>query len=266
MTNELFVKSSSETRQLEKRQRILYAAISGFVVGTIAALASSFINVLVYPDLPIHTSWPQFFGLWALWAGVGAVLAGVAAISSEGWSTILLSAFLMATTVLVVNFVQGINSIFLNMLVLMGLALPFTAILTPVAYIFFWLARRFMEARLLTGVERSKIMAINILVIILVGLLPGLYSKFNVRAEQAIYIVHDMLQEGRQSVPVPLTKTEGFAEHRDQPYTLSQVKSVFSTVGIDVTAHYEDGYQILCTVILYSGSEPRMNPCKRISP
>jgi hypothetical protein len=266
MTNELFIKSSSETRQLEKRQRILYGVISGFIVGTIAALASSFINVLVYLDLPIHTSWPQFLGVWVLWAGAGAVLAGVAAVSSEGWSTILLSAFLMATTILVVNFVQGIDSIFLNMLVLLGLALPFTAILTPVAYIFFWLARRFKKSRILTGRERSKIMIINVLVIILVGLLPGLYSKFNARAEQAVYMVHDMLQEGRQSVPVPLTKTEGFAEHKDQPYTLSQAKSVFSTVGIDVTAHYDDGYQILCTVIMYSGSEPRMNPCKGYLP
>jgi len=266
MTNELFIKPSSEARQLEKRQRILYAVLCGFVAGTSAALASSFVNLVLYPDLPIYISWPQVLGVWALWTGAGAALAGVAAISSEGWSSILLSALLMAVTVLIVNFVQGINNLFLNMLVLMGLALPFTAILTPVSYIFFWLARRFMEARLLTGRERSRIVIVNVLVILVVGLLPGLYSKFNGRAEKAVYMVHEMLQEGGQFVPVPLTKTEGFIEHRDQSYTLSQEKSVFSTVGIDVTVHYDDGYEILCTVILYSDSEPRMNPCKGFSP
>jgi hypothetical protein len=266
MTNELFIKTSNASNQLEKRQRITYAAISGFIAGTICAVVSSFINVWLYPDLPIYISWPGVCGLWALWAGAGGVLAGVAAISSEGWSSIILSAFLMATTALIFNFVQGTANFFLTVLILLGLALPFTAILTPVAYVFFWLSRRFMEARLLTGWERSKILIVNLFVIIGVGFLPGLYSKFDPRAEQAVRMTHDLLQEGTQTVPTPLTKTEGFTEHRHQAYTLSQVESVYSTAGVDVTAHYEDGYSLLCTVILYPGSEPRISPCKGRAP
>ncbi len=267
MTNELFIKTSNVSNQLEKRQRIIYAVISGFIAGTICALVSSFINVWLYAELPIYISWPKVFGLWVLWAGAACVLAGVAAISSEGWSSILLAAFVMAATVLILNFVGDMSNLFLYILILLGLSLPFTALLAPVAYIFFWLSRRFMEARLLTGWERSKILIVNIFVIILVGLLPGLYSKFNPRAEQAVHLTHDLLQEGAQVVPTPLTKTEGFTEHKDQPYTLSQVvPSVYSTVGVDVTAHYEDGYSILCTVILYPGEEPRISPCKGLLP
>jgi hypothetical protein len=266
MTNELFIKTSIASNQLEKRQRIIYAAISGFIAGTICAVVSSFINVWVYPDLPIYISWTGVFGLWALWAGAGCVLAGVAAISSEGWSSIILAAFLMAATALIFTSVSEMTNLLIGMVILIALALPFTAIFAPVAYVFFWLSRRFMEARLLTGRERSKILVVNILVIILLGLLPGLYSKFNARTEQAVRLTHDLLQGSAQTLPPSLVKTEGFMEHRNQAYTLSQIPSVNSTEGVDVTAHYEDGYGILCTVILYPGSEPRVNPCKGLLP
>jgi hypothetical protein len=108
----------------EKRQRILYAALSGFAAGTIQAVVAGCINVWLYPGLSIDISWPAIFQAWLLWAGLGGILASVAAVSSEGWSTIILSALLMAVAALVVNFVHGIDSLFLNMLVLLGLAIP----------------------------------------------------------------------------------------------------------------------------------------------
>jgi hypothetical protein len=124
-----------------------------------------------------------------------------------------------------------------------------------------------MEARLLSGRERSKILLGNVIVIVLLGLLAGLYSKYDGRAQRAVSLVHEMLQDRSDSIPVPLTRTEGFTEHRGQPYTLSQVDSVYSTVGVDVTAHYEDGYRVMCTVIQYEeDQEPRMNPCKGYLP
>jgi hypothetical protein len=266
MTNKPFAKTSNLSSQMEKRQRILYAAISGFLAGTICALVSNFINVWLYPDLPIYVSWPAVLVSWALWAGAGCVLAGVAATSSDGWSGIVLAAFLMAATALIFTSVQEMNNLLIGIIILLGLALPFAAIFAPVAYIFFWLSRRFMEARLLNGRERSKILVVNILVIILLGVLPGLYSKLNARTELAVRLTHDLLQGGTQAVPAQLVETEGFMEHRDQAYTLSQAPSVSSTEGVDVTAHYEDGYGILCAVILYPGSEPRVNPCKGLLP
>jgi hypothetical protein len=74
-----------------------------------------------------------------------------------------------------------------------------------------------------------------------------------------------MLQSGAQaSAPAayPLQlKTEGYTEHKDQAYTLSQKPSDSSTVGVDVTAHFEDGYELMCTVVLYNLDDPKIRPC-----
>jgi hypothetical protein len=199
------------------------------------------------------------------------VVAAIAVISSEGWTSILLSAFCMASTILIINFVQDMSNIFLNLLILLGLAIPFTAMMTPLAYIFYWLTQRFVRATEFNGWARGRIIVVNILVIIALGLIPGFYTKMNATAERGVHLVHGILQDAAQApstdeYPLALLKTDGFAEHRVQSYTLSQAPSVYSTVGVDVTAHYEDGYIISCTVILYPGSDPYISPCKGVLP
>lgn len=271
MNNYLFPPSTNLSNQAEKKRRIIYGAISGFAVGTICAVVSTFINTWLYPDLPIYMSWMGAFQLWLLWAGMGCILAGVAAFSAEGWFSILLSAFLMTLTTLILNFIKGSDGLLLNLVILIGLAIPFTAALMPLAYIFFWLSRRFVQAENPKELNRWKIRLVNGLVIVFLGFLPGIYARFNVRAEKGMHLIHDVLQEGAQAssvdtYPISLRKTEGYGEHKDQSYTLSQRPSSYSTVGVDVTAHFEDGYEIKCTVILYTTKDPNISPCKGITP
>jgi len=272
MTYQIFEQSSSIAKKnSERKRRILYAILIGFAAGTIAAITSSFVNVWFYPDLPIYFEWRPVFYAWVIWAVWTGVLAGIAVISSEGWTSILLSAFSMAATILVINFVHDMDNIFLNLLILLGLALPFTAIMTPLAYIFFWLTRRFEHALDSKGWERARIFFVNGVIILGLGAIPGIYAKMDARAEQGMRLVHGILQDAAQASSLnayhkALLKTDGLAEHKDQPYSLSQAPSVYSTVGIDVTAHYKDGYTIFCTVILYPGSDPFISPCKGTLP
>lgn len=272
MANQIYELSTSiAKKKADRKQRMFYAFLSGFAAGTVAAITSSFINVWLYPRLPIYFEWPSVFITWILWALVSGVVASIAVISSEGWTSILLSAFCMASTILIINFVQDMSNIFLNLLVLLGLALPFTAIMTPLAYIFYWLTQRFVRATEFNGWARGRIIIVNILVIIALGLIPGFYAKMNATAEHGVQLVHGILQDAAQASSadeyhLALLKTEGFTEHKDQSYTLSQRPSVYSTVGVDVTAYYEDGYTISCTVILYPGSDPYISPCKGVLP
>jgi MFS family permease len=262
----LSAKNNSETKQ-----RVLFAALSGSIAGTTAALLSSFINTWLFPDLPLHLEWSSIFFAWVLWAVLGGILAGVAAFSSEGWKSVLLSALSMAVTILILNFMQSSESTLLNVVVLIGLSLPFTAMMIPLASLFFWLARRFVEAMSLKGWACLKIFLVNFIIILALGALPGVYAKMNAKAERGVRIIHGILQAAAQASSPDafhksLLKTEGFADHKDQPYTLSQAPSVYSTVGVDVTAHYDDGYTILCTIVLYPGSDPSIIPCKGQAP
>ena len=143
--------------------------------------------------------------------------------------------------------------------------------MTPLAYVFFWLARRFMRVQDMQGWQRWKVLILNALIILALGTMPGLYSKFDDRAEQGLTIINGILQETARATtpetyPIPLLRTDGFSKHHAAAFTLSQSPSAYSTVGVDVTAYYEDGYTLRCTVVLYPGQEPYLSSCKGILP
>ncbi|MBI5354790.1 MAG: hypothetical protein HZB50_19270 [Chloroflexi bacterium] len=250
----------------EKKQGIIFAAIIGCVTGTIIAIATSFINTWVFRDLPLYLNWKSIAFAWLMWTVLLGLLAGITWLSSEGWKSIVLSAGCMSLTILIFNFIQSSDGVMLNIVVLMGLLLPFTAMLSPLAFIFFWLAYRFVESKHLQVWSRIRVVVLNVIVIFVVGALPGLYVKFDARTEQAVRLVHGILQDAPNTLHRSLLKTEGLADHMGKPYTLSQSPSEFSTVGIDVTAHYDDGYTIICTVVLYPGSDPVITPCRGQTP
>lgn len=256
--------SEPGTNRDERNQRILYGALSGLLTGTLCVVAITFINTWLYPGLPLYISWTSTLKLWLLWAGVATVVAGVSALSAENWSSVLASAFLMALIILIINFLQSENSLPLTIVMIVGLSLPFTAVMTPVAYIFFWLSKRFAMLKNTAPAERWKLLLLNGLVILGLGFLPGLYEKFDIRAETGVRLVHEMLQSAARSTdsysPL-LQKLDGYAQHKDQPYTLSQKVSTSSTVGIDVTAHFEDGYELICTVVMYHVEDPNIRNC-----
>lgn len=252
----------SKSKDPEKLQRVLFAALSGFIAGTIATLASSYINIWLFPDLPLHLDWSRIFIAWILWAVVGGLLAGISGFSAEGWKSILLSAVSMTSTILLLSSMQSSENTNLKIVAFVGLLFPISAMVLPLAIIFFWLARRFIRAVSERGWARNKLFLVNFIVILALGMVPGLYAKMNARAERGVRIVHGILQDAPGTIHEELLKTEGFSEHADQPYTLSQTDSAYSTVGVDVTAHYEDGYTIICTVVLYPGSDPSISFCK----
>jgi hypothetical protein len=172
----------------------------------------------------------------------------------------------MAVAVLVINSIQGSESMMVSLVAFFGLLLPFFAMLFPLAALFYWLAKRSVEALSLSGWPRIRVFLVNAVIILVLGALPGWYVKMDQRAEQGVRIIHNILQGSPMEFKEDLSKTSGFLEHQGQSYALSQVDSSYSTVGVDVTVHYEDGYTIMCTVVLYPGQEPSVSPCKSQTP
>lgn len=271
MSYYLFPPPDPALKILEKKRRITYAAMSGLTAGTLCALILIFINTWAYPDLPLYIDPFNALMLSLFWMAGLSLFAGGSAYTAEGWGSIIPSSILMGAAVLLLNFLQGTSNLFLNVVVLAGLLIPFSGMLMPIGYLFFRLAERFIHARDLSGWARWRILIANALIIILLGALPGAYAKFNLRAEKSVYLVHAMLQENMRvnspdALSKPLLNNQNFMEHRASPYTLSQAESRISTVGIDVTAHYADGYLIRCLVILYPDREPSISSCKEIQP
>lgn len=254
----------------ERKQRVSFAALSGFSAGTISTFIIAYINIWLFPDIPLRLDWLSILTAWLLWAVLGSLLAGLSGLSSEGFKSIAFSAVSMSFSILMLSSMQSSESTTLKIVALVGLLFPIAAMLSPLAVIFFWLARRFIQVMSLKGWARLKILIVNFLIIFVIGVLPGLYVKMDSRSEKAVRVIHQILQDARTSAPdvlhKSLLKTEGFADRKSQPYTLSQAASIYSTVGVDVTVHYEDGYKMTCTVVMYPGSEPSIYPCKFLAP
>jgi MFS family permease len=251
----------------ERKRRVSFAALSGFIAGTIATFITSYINIWRFPELPLHLEWSSILTTWILLAVLGGILAGVAAFTLEGWKSILISAAGMAFTLLLLSSMQSSEGTLLKIVAIVGLLFPIAAMVAPLAAIFFWLAHRFMQATASKGWTRFKIIFVNCIVIVVLGILPGLYAKMSSRAEQGVRLIHGILQDAAkapasEALHKALSKTKGFPAHKNQPYTLSQTQSTYSTVGVDITVHYDDGYTMICTVVLYPGSNPSIYPCK----
>lgn len=262
MTTQGFFTKNNSVRN----QRMFFAALSGFFTGTVVTLATSFINTWFFPDLPLYLNWSSVLVAWVMWAFLGGLLASLSALSAEGWAGVFVSALSMAVAVLVINSIQGSESMMVSLVAFFGLLLPFFAMLFPLAALFYWLAKRSVEALSLSGWPRIRVFLVNAVIILVLGALPGWYVKMDQRAEQGVRIIHNILQGSPMEFKEDLSKTSGFLEHQGQSYALSQVDSSYSTVGVDVTVHYEDGYTIMCTVVLYPGQEPSVSPCKAQTP
>jgi MFS family permease len=248
----------------ERNRRVFFSALSGFVVGSIATCVTAYVNVWRFPELPIHLDWAAIFVTWLLLAVVGGILAGVAGFSHEGWKSILLSAVGISLTLLLYSSAQSSESMTLKIVALVGMLFPIAAMVSPLPLIFFWLASRFVQAASSKIWMRFNIVFVNCLMIVGLGALSGLYARMDARAEQGMRLIHEIIQDAAQTgaLHTALLKTAGFSAHKDQPYTLSQTPSAFSTVGVDITVHYDDGYTMTCTVVLYPGRDPAVYPCK----
>ena len=174
--------SISKHTDPERKKRMLFAALSGFVAGTIATIVSSYINTWVFPDIPFYLEWSSIFVAWLLWAVLGGLLAGIAGLSDEGWKGILFSALGMAFSILLLNAMQSSESTMLKIIAFVGLLFPIAAMVTPLAVIFFWLASRFMQMISLKGWARWKIILVNLIVIVILGVIPGVYAKIEFKS------------------------------------------------------------------------------------
>lgn len=242
-------------------RRLLFSFLNGLAAAAIAAVMTSFINIWLYPDLPLNFDAAAFWQRFISWSLLGGVLSGLAAYSAEGWKGISLSALGMALVLLGISFQQSPGAPKVVLVAFAGLLLPFMAMCIPLAWLFFWLAGRFEKTQQLTGLPRARVLLVNGIIVFALGIVPGWFAKFNSTAENGVRVLHQALQAAPSNPDKAFEKVEGFAERAGQAYTLSQVDSAYSTVGVDVTAHYADGYRMVCTVVLYPNSGPRISPC-----
>ena len=254
--------SSDNDTRLQKIQRAMVGALYGLLAGTTFVLMSTFIDLLLYSDLPLGVDWSIFASRWAL-IGLGLALIGaLTCFFSETWAGVLAGAVAASLLALTSALFSSPTTAALKLIVLLFTLVPAAAMSLPIAWIF----RRLAESHALAlHLEQSTArIARLVLIAVVLGAGFGYFAKMSRREVSALRFMHEALQTMDESPKPQLRDLPGLREHGGMEYKLFQKESNLSTEGFDVRAEYNDGYIVQCVVVVYPGSSPYLSSCESI--
>jgi hypothetical protein len=246
--------------------RMRVGAAYGFFGGIVYALVHGTVDVLTYPDLPMHILWPETL-LLAVLLGAGLALGGAAAgQGEESVQGILTSAAVLSLIALVVSISQSTLIMSMRLIAFTVLILPIAAVCFPVAWLLHWLGVRQSALNAKEGWVRLRGTALLILCVFTLSAAPALFSRMPRAAARAVTFVHERFQAASAGdtealAQIPLQNIPDLPAHLAQPYELSYIKSKTSSVGYDVTLWFADGYIATCTLTVYGEQKPFLRAC-----
>jgi len=225
-------------------------------MGIAFTLTASFIDVILYPNLPLAVDW-NLLETRLFVIGVGLALIGVTtALWVEFWpglgSGILTAGLLALGSALYTSQ----SSTGLKLIVLIFSLMPVAFLSLPIVLTLRWLVKRHI-ASLTLKQPTSRIVGLVILALVL-GAICGSFLKMSQRAVSATSYMHNLLQMGNNQ---KILSVESMSQREDMSYHLYQSKSKSSAEGFDIRVAYEDGFVVICEVVQYPGRDPRLSGC-----
>jgi hypothetical protein len=248
----------TDTRQA-RLKRAMFGALYGLLGGTAFVLMATFIDIGLHPELPLGVNWSLFALRLPL---IGSGLALVGALTCwwhEAWQGLLSGAVVASALAVIAALFTSQVDTGMKFIVLIFILIPIAAMTLPVAYILRWFTERHAIA---LHMERSGTRIVG-LIILIIGLGAGLgyFMKASGRAVEATRFIHNFLQD-LSAEKNPLVSVAGVTERSEMPYKIYPTTSADSTEGFKIHVEYEDGYKVLCTVILYPQRDPFLSGCQ----
>jgi MFS family permease len=254
----------------ERIHRMLAGAIYCEIAATVYILVSSVINVIFFPGLHLAVYW---IGLLTTWIEVGIALALAGAI--VGWFTedhegIVWGGVVLAVLIFIGNLVVALisgrsatlmgQSIFLTAIPLIGAGIL-------VAWVIRMAIKRHVQAnqQKMAGDRRKQLVQLTLLVI-LVGLIVGVFSLFGTSSLSTLRSMNTTLQNYATDNLIdkrfPYDKVPALKSHFGMNYSLYVHLSTIMTGSMDITIHFEDGYNVTCLVPqLETNSQMLLDTC-----
>ena len=249
-------------RTVQKPPKVLWrqaalGAFYGLLGGTAFALMASFVDLLLYPDLPLGVDW-NLLGLRCSVTGLGLALIGaVTTLWNDTLPGLGSGALVAGLLTLGSALYTSQSSTGLKVMVLIFSLLPVAVLSLPIVLVLRWLVSRHADS---FGLKWPVARVVSLILIALaLGAGSGTFMKMSNRAVTATRFVHSLLQMGNNE---KILAVEGASQHEDIPYRLYQSKSEVSTEGFDIQVAYEGGFVMTCEVILYPGRDPRLSVCQ----
>lgn len=234
----------------ERRERMLPAALYGALIASTYILTLSFINVYTFPNLPLGMDWSRMLMMWIGYSLALAFFGAIATWFTEEYEGIvgggLIVTLLLATAFL---FSSNITSALTVQSLIM--AFPLIGVDMLGAWGLRWASRSHLEIihKEIPQLRRKKL-ARHILIIILIGLVPGVLGRMGPPAANAIGRLDELLQAAPNDTSVwtrlPLRQAPRLQEHFGVKYVIYARQSVLSASALDVTVKFADGYTLTC--------------------
>lgn len=254
ITNSI-LKSFREETLKERSERMLPGAIMGIVVATAYVLVLSTVNVVTLPALHLSVDWIRMLTNLVKYDLVLALVGAIAAWFTDDYMGAVGGGILTILLFLIFNWIvfriQGGSAERMVQLLITSLPLLVGAMLLCGAF-------RFAINRYLSAMQaeparmRKRRLAGWIVIVFLVGMLPGALSRFDQNAQNVILAMDQRLQavasDSSLLAQFPLAKFPALQGHFGMRFVLYPRASAQVASALDVTIRYEDGYAITCLV------------------
>lgn len=234
-------------------ERILPAAFYGALAATAFVWSNALVNVYSFPNLPLALDWAYLFGTWAGFSAAFALAGVIAGWFSEEYQGIVGGGAIFTALLAVVFLFQmgGEGSTPTLQSILM--ALPLAGVSMLAAGALRWTARRHNQIIQKESAEaRPRRLAGHILMIALAGAFVGVLGRMDLPAEQTLTRFHAYLQAAPKDSSVwtqlPVRQVPTLPEHFGVNYRFYARRSAFALGSLDLTARFEDGFVLECTL------------------
>lgn len=264
---EFFRKDLEEETFAQRWPRIKYGMIIGLVGALVYAVIAVTINIISYPDLHLAVNWTNAITTWIV-VSLAMVIAGFIV----GWPTEEVKAIvgggitltfllLLANTAMFIA--QNSDQSYFQILVT---SLPMIGVVVLLALAL----RQGINRAVNTTKEeylstRRKTLAKIFAAVVLLGVIGGLFSRFDGSAVSMLHSLNQRLQSTDTSAPSQVKFPENVVDQVQSRYGQEYglfIRSSAGTVGaLDVTISFADGYTVTCQIPTASGSYVFMDAC-----
>ena len=254
ITNPILVFFREETLS-ERLERMLPAAATGALAGTAYVLTLFLINVISLPALHLSPDWGRLLAALLTYDLALALAGAIAGWFTEHPAGAIAGGIVSTLLYLIINWiiirVTGAGDARLVQLIITAVPLLIGAILLCGAFRFA-ISRydRLKQSR--PGGKRNARLAGMLVIVILVGMTPGSFARFDLASQKVIVAMDQKLQavasDPSLQAQFPLAEFLPLRAHFGTHFQLYPRASASLGGSLDVTIRYADGYAITCLV------------------
>jgi hypothetical protein len=265
---ESLIYSLREETSADRAARMVPGALYGAFVATIYILALSTVNVITIPGLHLAVEWVRLLTYW-IGFGLGLALAGViVGWFTEDYVSIIGGGIVMTVLLLIGNFIislfNGGNAGLVFQSVVTAVPLIGGAVLIAggLRYV---IQRHLQIVHAEKTRQRRSQLAGLFGIVFLVGLIPGVFSRFDLSTINMLKALNNGLQQGATDPGLAArfsqTQLPGLKAHFGKEYAIYPHPSIFSAGSLDITVRFTDGYDFSCVVAPDAGELTYFTTC-----